>query len=470
MKKVFSLFVAGLLIMAWTGAAFAQDKWDEMHLQNVQDLDNLLANADLAYHDQGNAPSQGTSGCTCEKLPFKLSGELRIREELFNHRYAPGANMVGRDSMDFTHMRTRLRLDWAVEEDLDAVIEFQDVRVWGSELNTVADTAGVDLKRSKIRFKNLFDKPLTLDVGRYVMAYGDQRLIGHLEWFDQGRTYDGFRFSYEPEGDWFADFFGVRITDFAATDANDQDLLGVYAGNSKLADNLGLEGYVLLLRDQRRGAVPLNLTERRFVTVGTRVFGGQDAVDYTGEFAAQLGDVGPTQLRAYAFALKGGFTLSDCDWKTRCGAELAHASGDRLAGDNDSEQFQTLFPTNHMHYGYADLVGWSNIWDYMVGLSTCPNDDVKLALNFHHFMLDDTDGGWINAGGGVIRRTTTKESRHLGDEVDLTATWKASDALSFLAGYSHFFTGQYVEDTAPVNAGAAKRDMDFVYVQGRVRF
>ncbi len=469
MKKVLSLFVVCLLVFAWTGAALAQDKWDEMHLQKVEELDSLLAKADLAYSDLANAPSQDTPGCTCEKLPFKLSGELRIREEIYNHFYGPGINMLGRDSMNFAHMRTRLRVDWAVEEDLDAVIEFQDVRVMGSELTTVADTAGVDLKRTEFIVHNLFDEPLTLEVGRYVMAYGDQRLIGHLEWADQGRTYDGFRFSYKPDDDWYVDFFGVRVTDFAATDANDQDFVGVYTGNDKLADNLGLEGYAFLLRDQRRLLVPLNQTERRFVTVGTRVFGEQDQMDYSGEFAVQVGDVGVTDLRAYAFALAGGITLTDSDWKTRCGAELSHASGDRLGTDNDSEQFQTLFPTNHMHYGYADLVGWSNIWDYMVGISTWPNDDVKLALNFHHFMLDDSDGGWINAAGATIRQTTTKESRHLGDEVDLLATWKATDALSFLAGYSHFIAGGYIEDTGrPSSTG--DRSQDYIYVQGRVQF
>ena len=73
--------------------------------------------------------------------------------------------------------------------------------------STTAASEGVDLKRAMIVIRDLLADGTTLELGRIVLFYGDQRLIGHLEWFDQGRTYDGFRFGWEDETS-FVDLFG----------------------------------------------------------------------------------------------------------------------------------------------------------------------------------------------------------------------------------------------------------------------
>ena len=127
-------------------------------------------------------------------------------------------------------------------------------------------------------------------------------------------------------------------------------------------------------------------------------------------------------------------------------------------------QMQTLFPTNHMWYGYADLVGWSNILDLRLALSATPRDTITVTVEYHHFRRPEDQGAWINAGGAVVRPGAIGVSNHLGDEVDFTFTWKPVKQVSFLLGWSIFFPGGFVEDTgeSPVS--------NFAYVQGRVTF
>jgi hypothetical protein len=51
----------------------------------------------------------------------------------------------------------------------------------------------------------------------------------------------------------------------------------------------------------------------------------------------------------------------------------------------------------------------------------------------------------------------------VGSEIDITllrSLWQGRVALE--AGYSHFFTGQYVRDTGPSN------DADFFYLQAKI--
>jgi hypothetical protein len=229
---------------------------------------------------------------------------------------------------------------------------------------------------------------------------------------------------------------------------------------------MGLEGYALLYRNQvRQAGLPLNLTERRFVTLGLRAFGEENGFNYSGELAIQDGDVSDHDLRAHAFAFTGGMDLPDCPWNARLNGEIAFASGDRRSVDNDNEQFQVMFPTGHRHHGYADLVGWSNIWDLSIGVSMEPCENVTAAVDLHRFTLVDDDGGWINAAGQVIRTNGgSKASRHLGEEIDFTVGWKTSNSLAIETGYRHFIPGGFVEDTGD------SRALDVIYLQARVVF
>ncbi len=383
----------------------------------------------------------------------------RVRYEYYNNVYSP-MDPRGRDDFDLVRMRNRLRFDFDLTEGITAIFEAQDVRIWGSEGSTTAVTGGVDLKRGEVILRDVFDAPVDLEVGRFVLVYGDQRLIGGLEWFDQGRTYDGFRVHIHP-GEWFVDLFATRIRETVLTN-DDQDLFGVYAGTNR-KEGLNIEGYLLGFRDQLELMGERGLGHTLYATVGTRVHGRSGGFDYGAELAYQFGEVRGDDLSAYAVSAHAGWT-ADCDAKPRIGVEVNYASGNENASDGDTEQFQVLFPTNHLHYGYADLAAWSNLFNIRVAGSIQPHDAVSVSLDYHYLRLADADGGWINAGGGLIRPGTSGNDRHLGDEVDLTVTWRPYEHLTVLAGWSHFFAGGFVRDTG------GGGDLDFVYLQSFLSF
>jgi len=458
MKRFILLLLAGAFFL--TGGVRLLALEEEENLKSeVEALRLELAE----LREQVNQDAEEKSEGALIRMPgaerLRISGEIRIREEYHRRLYTP-FTPDGGESLDFAHMRTRLRFDVDVMKDIAAIVELQDVRVLGE--STVSDQEGVDLKRGEILLHNIFTEYLSMEMGRFVMAYGDQRIIGALEWVDQGRTYDGIRMSYGPD-DWYVDLFGIRLEDSTVFDQDDVDFIGVYGGTRPEEDKLGLEGYAILVRDQNNDFfVPVDNT--KIYTLGIRAFGERDLIDYSGELAYQTGDVFDDDLEALAFAVKGGITMEDKSWKPRIGVEVDYASGDHRPGDGDLETFQTLFPTNHMHYGYADLVGWSNMWDYSAGVSLEPNQDVGLYFAWHHFLLDDTDAGWINAAGAFVRPGSANASRHLGEEFDATLTWKPMKAFAMLFGWSHFMPGGFVDDTG------RDQSADFLYAQARLLF
>lgn len=64
-----------------------------------------------------------------------------------------------------------------------------------------------------------------------------------------------------------------------------------------------------------------------------------------------------------------------------------------------------------------------------------------------------------NAGGGVVRAGDTNASSDIGNEIDLTFSYKFTTRLTGSLGYSHFFAGDFLADTGPDD------DIDFAYAQ-----
>ena len=130
---------------------------------------------------------------------FTLSGQLRTRTEV---RHGLG-NLVpkGADAAAFTSQRTRLAFGYKWDR-LTFGVTVQDVRVWGQDASSISNADGnrfmlheawADLVLANkadttIKFK-LLDQ-LSLKIGRQELSYDDVRLIGSLDWLQQGRRHD----------------------------------------------------------------------------------------------------------------------------------------------------------------------------------------------------------------------------------------------------------------------------------------
>lgn len=421
----------------------------------VRKLEAAALEEDVRNYLDATEAVQGGDGLLPGGRALRVSGEVRIRWEVQDNLYSP-ADPDGERSFNFAHMRTRLRFDLDVLENVAAVVEFQDIRTLGEEGSTTADSQGVDLKRAEMIFRQILGEPLMVEAGRFVMAYGDHRLIGDLEWFDQGRTYDGIRSRYGTDDFWIDGFWVVVRQTIPADDS--QNFGGLY-GHWKW-----LEAYALLLMDHTALVGEVGTGHTDLVTLGLRAARETGRWKYTAEAAFQTGDVRGDDVSAFAVAVWIRYTLAETSWKPQLILEVDYASGDDDPADGDNGQMQTLFPTNHMWYGYADLVGWSNILDLRLALSATPRETITITVEYHHFRRPEDQGAWINAGGAVVRPGAIGVSNHLGDEIDFTFTWKPARQVSFLLGWSIFFPGGFLEDTgdSPV--------ANFAYVQGRVTF
>jgi len=130
---------------------------------------------------------------------FSLMGQLRTRTEV---RHGLG-NLVpdGADPAAFTSQRTRLAFGYKWDR-LTFGVTIQDVRVWGQDASSISNADGNKLMvheawadlvlankaDTTIKFTAL--DQLSLKIGRQELSYDDVRLIGNLDWLQQGRRHD----------------------------------------------------------------------------------------------------------------------------------------------------------------------------------------------------------------------------------------------------------------------------------------
>jgi hypothetical protein len=133
------------------------------------------------------------------KAQFTFTGQLRTRTEVRNGL----GNLVpkGSKAAVFTSQRTRLIFGYKWDR-LTFGVSVQDVRVWGQDASSVSNADGNRLMLHEgwaeltlankadttIRFRML--DALSIKIGRQELSYDDVRLIGNLDWLQQGRRHD----------------------------------------------------------------------------------------------------------------------------------------------------------------------------------------------------------------------------------------------------------------------------------------
>lgn len=422
-----------------------------------------LASPPLAGWAQ--APPSGSSAAPAAQPRRVEAGfELRWRNE-----FRDNADL--RPTEDFDHFlgqRLRVHLRVRAHADLSFFLEAQDVWLFGAEHDKVIHDAATNLHQLYFDWRLAGSERWELRAGRQELIYGKERLIGAFNWDNVGRSFDAGRLRFHQEA-WTADFLWGRVVDVrrngARTRPGHQDLSGVYVTHG--TGPARTEIYGLFLRDGLRTAGELARpaeTTRIFTLGFRRVRQPKQGFRYEVENDWQAGSSGPDRQRAVALVAAAGYGWGG-RWQPTLGFEYDFASGDKNPTDGRAGEFNNLFPTNHLHYGYADLVGLRNLHDFRLTASARLHPKLTLQGDYHRFLLARARGPWKNAGGRVLGFDPTGASgRDLGQEVDLTVRFPVAPHLGFLGGYSLFLPGRFAMLTR------GPEPQHFAYLQTTVSF
>lgn len=352
----------------------------------------------------------------------ELGGQVRPRFEAVDQE----RSAVQAGSRAFTSMRVQAHLDGHRSDALRAFVQIQDVRIWGEERSTLGDDRAdaLDLHQGFLQVGDDTDTFRWLRIGRQEVSFGEERLVGAVDWSQQGRSFDGVRLA----AGWRSlglDLFAFQLSDAAAGPARaDAALLGAY-GVLELRDDSTVDLFGLIHRVEGETRIREHTFGGRYSSSGPGLW------RHRVEGALQIGSRAGAQLSAGQIGVRVGRSLGPD------GARLAlwydFLTGDDVAGDGRDEAFSTLFATNHGFYGHADLfldipahTGRRGLQDLALKLELTPAPDLAMGVDFHHFRL---------------ARGQASLPGHLGEELDVDLTYRYLPGLSIQGGTALVWAG-----------------------------
>ena len=372
---------------------------------------------------------------------IKIGGQIRPRFEARN---------VGVDNYNMaTTMRARTHVEAKLQKDVRVFVQLQDVRTWGEETNTLGDfrADNFDLHQGYIELKNMHASSVSMRMGRQAIALGGQRLIGAVEWTQQGRVFDGLRLTTATQGG-RVDLIGLKLAEASvATVNNDAYLFGVY-GQITQPKDVDIELYGLYNRVE-------GVAKTSQFTLGSRLLGKSANWDYRLEASYQTGKRAGRDVEAYMLGGRMGVTFAQ--GKSKITLWYDYLSGDDDLTDTKIKVFDTLFATNHKFYGFADLFLNIPVHTAERGLHTAalkmmfkPRQNISLGIDLHTF--------WLAQQTGI-------SSKRLADEADVTLRYQYSPNVSFVGGYSYV-----IARDGFAQIGRFTKDIGFGYLMTNVVF
>ncbi|BDD11426.1 hypothetical protein FUAX_38580 (plasmid) [Fulvitalea axinellae] len=372
---------------------------------------------------------------------IKIDAQIRPRAEFGNG--VKGLQAKDVEGVFGVSQRTRLNFNFT-NENLKIGISLQDVRMWG-DTKTAVKGDGAKTSIAQAWAEYAFNDKFAFKIGRQALSYDDQRVLGGLDWAQQGRWHDALLFKYKAEG--FQMHLGGAYNDTSDPMFNDYKDLHMAWFSKDLGD---LNLTALLLNVGKKTDDPTNpANEPSTKYMQTFGLNGKYAVGDLKLAASaylQTGEImrgnNVHDVSANQFALRADYKVSDV-FGLHGGFE--HLSGmDSNKGGAESDDFKSftpIFGTNHKFNGFMDYfyvgnhVGSVGLQDIYFGPTFKVNEKLSTKLTYHYFA----------SSADLYNTENVKQDAGLGSEVDLTFAYTLSKDIKIVGGYSQMFASDSME-------------------------
>ncbi|MBB4079155.1 hypothetical protein GGR28_001775 [Lewinella aquimaris] len=381
---------------------------------------------------------------------FKLSAEVRPRTEFRNGFKTPRS--TDSDPAFFVEQRSRLYLDYA-EEKYTFRLVFQDVRLWG-EVPQIFKSENGNTFLSEAWGQYNVSPRFSVRAGRQVISYDNERILGGLEWAQQGRRHDALLLQFEDEKK--VNRLHVGLAYNADDDRPEPVYLQAPAANFySVSGNYKSLQYAWFNRTfaEEKGTVSLlalnatlqnaDSTHSNKQTLGTYLNYRAGKFTLTGDLYAQTG----SQNGQSVGALLAGFSAT---YPTK--ATPLTLGVEYISGKDDTDEtgrvtsFMPDYGTNHAFNGLMDYfyVGPANGTVGVTDLylkTKWKLGSAALLAHAHHFL---TASEQLDAAGDKL-------SASMGTEIDLVYVRPLATGVTLHIGYSHLLGTETLTALRPGN-------------------
>lgn len=333
----------------------------------------------------------------------------------------------------FIGQRSRVNLNY-FDTKLKMKLSFQNIHTWGdTPTATLTSKNGFEAFEAWAEYS--FDDKWSSRIGRQVLSYDNQRVIGGLDWANQGRSFDAALIKYKGKK-------GQLDLGFALNSNSEAKVASSIPYTTDIFKDMQYAWYYTNIKKVGVSFLALNLGKEYLKTttvIGTsymQTFGTYakyDGKKLILDFSlyGQTGKVGNSTVSAWESAANLGYVFSP-KLKATLGYEFLSGK-DQGSTSTVVKSFAPLFGTNHGLNGFMDYFYVGNHAN-SVGLQ-----DVSLKLDFPIKKVNMSLASHLFSAPNKIVVAGVEQDAALGTEIDLTAVYKIYKDITLIAGYSQMF-------------------------------
>ncbi len=385
----------------------------------------------------------------------ELDANLQFRPR---YEYRNGYKSLIKDSEDatsFVFQRSRLNLNFK-QEKIKVKLGLQNIRTWGDAATTAtADKNGIAVFEAWAQYD--FDAKWSARLGRQVLSYDNQRILGEIDWAQQGQSHDAAVISFHPKND--------QLDLGFALNANAENLVAPTTPYTTNYKSLQYAWYHTQFSKLNMSLLLMNTSYEYAKTItdlkvdykqtyGTYLSYKENKWDANLGLYGQSGKSFDKNVNAYYAGANLSYAITG---KFKVGLGYEFISGkDQNDTSSEFKSFTPLFGTNH---GFNGLMDYFYVGNHLnsVGLR-----DAYLKLNY-------TQNKWqfsltphlFSAPNTVLGTANEKMDSYLGTEIDFTTSYTIQKDIVASAGYSQMFGSKTLEK---LKGGAAGNTNNWLWV------
>lgn len=385
------------------------------------------------------------------KAQFTLDGEFRPRTE---YRHGFGSLIPDAAEAGFG-ISTRVRLNTSYMTDNYRVyVSLQDIMVWGENRQILPYDQNNSFAVFQAWAEIKLGENTSTKIGRQVLSYDDQRILGGLDWAQQGRNHDAALIKYKKDN---------FILDVALAFNQDYSHPTGFVSAGTAYNTTGffsyktmqmlymkqkwekMTGSLLLMNNGFQEFDAANNADgvSNLQTLGTHL-------NYkNGSFGVAANAYLQSGQRQGAVDVKGAYLLGlDFSYKVSpkvgLGAGLESISGND-GGAGETGAFFPLYGTNHKFNGFMDYFYVGNHAN-SIGLV-----DLHVSANF---ILNKSSSLMVKALNFRGEQALASGEKSLGTEIDLVYK-KKFKGYALVLGYSQMFANDGMYELKGITESAA---------------
>lgn len=398
-------------------------------------------------------------GAFAEVNDIKVSGS--IETQMVNLDADLGSVGTG-EKGGFVVGTTKLRFDADMTEDVSAVIELINERLWGqnqlsySSTNDGKETDGVDIHLAYVKMKDFLGMPATITIGRQQMKIGSGLIMrggselsvldtagsvsSLAECFTRKNAVDGIRMQLDFDPVAVDLFYQKWAEGSESSRTDDTNYYGIDV-QYNMSEGTNVGAYAIV---KDFGGYD-DFTAYSAYTYGARTaIAVNDNIDVKVEAAIQLGDDVTSTERLKANIVDVAFNYKMLDSaNTKIGLAYQRASGDKV-GSLDQEAWNKF--RGGFDLGIATMFTneSSNVQVFKASMSRDIREDIMLSADYRYLMQARASNATSYTDGDTgASYTVVGKNRELGQSIDLKLAYDYTEDVEMGLAQGFFFPGQY---------------------------